>query len=227
MCTSSYALPTIELRLLDATIRQMLSKLLQISPTREPSIGIIFIFPNCDHALLASAQHLYLHEPLFRQSIDRLIAEHHLPFDPLFAVEDNLTTFLCQYAIAQIWLDLGVSPQFVVGRGVGEYVAATIARVVSVADAIRLVRCELMEFKRVIDSIVFNNNNDCSIKLLTPNDALIDANYWIKQQSGTHVEYGTSVDAIRLKYPPSYTHQHRLQFFRQHSHFNLSPPTII
>lgn len=55
--------------------------------------------------------------------------------------------FAVDYALAQLWLARGVEPAGMIGHSLGEYVAATVARVMDVVDAIRLVaeRARLMD----------------------------------------------------------------------------------
>jgi acyl transferase domain-containing protein/thioesterase domain-containing protein len=47
--------------------------------------------------------------------------------------------FACNWAIAQLWLSWGVTPRAVLGHSLGEYVAACLAGVFSLDDAVRLV----------------------------------------------------------------------------------------
>jgi acyl transferase domain-containing protein len=44
-----------------------------------------------------------------------------------------------EYALAQLWLSWGIRPSVVMGHSVGEYVAATIAGVFSLADGLKLI----------------------------------------------------------------------------------------
>ena len=55
--------------------------------------------------------------------------------------------FVTEYAMARQWMKWGIRPEAVMGHSMGEYVAATIAGVFSLKDALRLVakRGELME----------------------------------------------------------------------------------
>jgi malonyl CoA-acyl carrier protein transacylase len=47
--------------------------------------------------------------------------------------------FTVEYAIARLWLSLGVTPDAIVGHSMGEYVAACLAGVFSLEDALRLI----------------------------------------------------------------------------------------
>jgi amino acid adenylation domain-containing protein len=47
--------------------------------------------------------------------------------------------FVVEYALAQLWLAWGVRPQALIGHSIGEYVAATLAGVFALADALALV----------------------------------------------------------------------------------------
>jgi acyl transferase domain-containing protein/acyl carrier protein len=47
--------------------------------------------------------------------------------------------FTVEYALAQIWIEWGVQPQAVIGHSIGEYVAACVAGVFSLEDALTLI----------------------------------------------------------------------------------------
>ena len=58
---------------------------------------------------------------------------------PLEAVETDAGRFAIQFAWAELWKGWGIRPAVVSGHGIGEYVAACVAGVVNVADALRVV----------------------------------------------------------------------------------------
>jgi acyl transferase domain-containing protein len=113
------------------------------------------------------AQGLYDDEPVFRAEIDRCAAAL-IPLigldvrDLLFgegARREGASTklrqtaftqpalFAIEYALAQLWMARGVVPAAMIGHSVGEYVAACVAGVMSLDDALRLVatRGQLMQ----------------------------------------------------------------------------------
>lgn len=47
--------------------------------------------------------------------------------------------FTIEYAVARLWMDLGLEPQAIVGHSMGEYVAACLAGVLSLEDSLRLI----------------------------------------------------------------------------------------
>ena len=51
----------------------------------------------------------------------------------------NLSLFVTEYALAKLWMHWGVKPAAMLGHSLGEYVAACLAGVFSLADALRLI----------------------------------------------------------------------------------------
>jgi acyl transferase domain-containing protein len=129
---------------------------------RDCAQATVFMFPGqgSQHADMAAG--LYQEEPVFRESLDlcaglaqkecgadlrdiifaaslgpagcseaiRFLDETQYAQPALFSVE---------YALAQLWHSLGVLPSLIIGHSLGEYVAACIAGVFTLEDALRLV----------------------------------------------------------------------------------------
>lgn len=133
----------------------------KVLPTAAPTSAppIVFLFSGGGTQYVNMARGIYEAEPTFRAVVDRC-AEILQPTlkadlrDYLFptaraeaeaAEKLRRTTyalpalFTVEYALAQQWLAWGVQPQSMVGHSLGEYVAACIAGVFSLADALALV----------------------------------------------------------------------------------------
>ena len=126
---------------------------------RSPSIA--FLFPGQGVPYAGMAQTLYETQPVFRQAVERCDDLLRGEFDrPLVSVllagnhvEDTADTghtqtaiFTLDYALFELWRSWGIEPSAVVGHSLGEYVAACVAGVMSLEDALRLVaiRARLM-----------------------------------------------------------------------------------
>lgn len=119
--------------------------------------SIAFMFPGQGAQYANMGKELYETEPIFRQQVDRCceILKLHLGLDlrSLFyphefeAAAEKLkqthiaqpALFVIEYALAQLWMSWGVHPQAAIGHSIGEYVAACLAGVFSVEDALALV----------------------------------------------------------------------------------------
>ena len=123
---------------------------------------IAFLFSGQGAQYPGMARELYESEPVFRQVLDQCIAL----LDPLLDTpllplilgthsDDDLLNdtaftqpalFAVEYALAALWKTWGVEPAVVMGHSVGEYVAACIAGVFTLNDAVRLIaaRARLM-----------------------------------------------------------------------------------
>ncbi len=118
---------------------------------------VAFLFPGQGAQHHAMGAQLYRDEPIFRHHVDEacdLLAHNHgLELrDVLFAGTANpddsrlnqtaLTQpalFVTCYALARLWQEWGIKPSVLVGHSVGEYVAACLAGVFNLADALSLV----------------------------------------------------------------------------------------
>ncbi|MBW3549723.1 MAG: amino acid adenylation domain-containing protein [Proteobacteria bacterium] len=122
-------------------------------PTRQSDV--VFMFPGQGATYPGMGQDLYRTEPVFRAAIDecaQILAEGQDGFDlreRLFDEDPEAllptaimqpATFAIEYALAQVWMKRhGIVPAAMVGHSVGEFVAATLAGVFALPDALRLV----------------------------------------------------------------------------------------
>ena len=124
---------------------------------RKPSV--IFLFTGQGSQYVGMAKDLYDSEPRFREPMDRCcdILRPYLGFDlrdvlypPAEAIDaatERFTQtgvtqpalFVVEYALAHVWMDWGIRPAAMTGHSIGEYVAACLAGVFSLEDALPLV----------------------------------------------------------------------------------------
>jgi acyl transferase domain-containing protein/acyl carrier protein len=127
--------------------------------TQQERYTTIFMFPGQGSQYVNMGKKLYETEPVFREWIDRCcqLLEPELGLDLRGLIypadgECNTATdrlkqttiaqpaiFTVEYALAQLWISWGIKPEAAIGHSIGEYVAATIAGVFSLEDALHLV----------------------------------------------------------------------------------------
>jgi acyl transferase domain-containing protein len=130
--------------------------------------SIVFMFSGQGAQYVNMAQELHQTEPTFRDQVDLCcdLLKPHLGLDlravlypsegtdlELAAEQLKQTAitqpalFVIEYALAQLWQEWGIEPRAMVGHSIGEYVAACLAGVFSLEDALSLVavRGQLMQ----------------------------------------------------------------------------------
>ena len=137
--------------------------------------GVAFLFPGQGAQYVNMALGLYQNEPVFRHTLDRccelLLPLLQLDLRSILYPElagsnqrsleqaslllqqtawSQPAIFVTEYALAQLWLSLGILPVAMAGHSIGEYVAACLSGVFSLEDALTLVaeRGRLMQSLR-------------------------------------------------------------------------------
>jgi phthiocerol/phenolphthiocerol synthesis type-I polyketide synthase E len=121
---------------------------------------VVFMFPGQGAQYVNMAKGLYDHEPVFKKEVDECarLLRPHLGFDlcdvlypgphgDVAASTARLTQtevtqpalFVIEYALARLWMEWGLQPHAMIGHSIGEYVAACLAGVFSLEDALALV----------------------------------------------------------------------------------------
>ncbi|MFM0286809.1 amino acid adenylation domain-containing protein [Paraburkholderia megapolitana] len=95
-------------------------------------MGFSFGFDSQEPGVADIARELHATESHFRAAFDRCAV-------PLSALDTDAGRFAIDFAWAELWKAWGIQPYVVSGHGIGAYVAACVAGVMSVADALRLV----------------------------------------------------------------------------------------
>ena len=119
---------------------------------------VAFLFPGQGSQFVGMGKSLYDSERVFRETVDTCaaIVRPLLGLDLRDAIFSGAETeaghalleqtsitqpalFVTEFALAALWQAWGVTPQTMIGHSVGEYVAAAVAGVMSLEDALRLV----------------------------------------------------------------------------------------
>jgi amino acid adenylation domain-containing protein len=125
---------------------------------------VVFMFSGQGSQYVNMARELYQNESIFREHVDKCaeILKPHLSLDLRKVIYPNAeqitkqleqtaiaqpALFVIEYALAQLWMVWGIHPVAMIGHSIGEYVAACLAGVFSLEDALALVaaRGQLMQ----------------------------------------------------------------------------------
>lgn len=186
--------------------------LLNQSPIKQLPGETVFVFPGQGAQYLKMGIELYNSELVFRNAINEC-AELLKNFldkdirDIIYADESNLQAsidlndtkytqpalFVTEYALAKLWMSWGIQPSILCGHSIGEYVAAHLAGVFLLEDALKIivtrgllvsklpkgsmlsVRAQVSEIKEILPgelSIAAINSE--SLCVVSGNDAVVD-----------------------------------------------------
>ncbi|MDQ1592163.1 MAG: hypothetical protein QOG71_2790 [Pyrinomonadaceae bacterium] len=129
------------------------------STTQPARPRVVMMYPGQGAQYVNMGRGLYESQPVFRREVDACaeLLKAHLGLDlrgllyptaaEVEAVAPQLNeTFIAQpalfvieYALTKLWMELGVRPDAFIGHSIGEYVAACVAGVFSLEDALKLV----------------------------------------------------------------------------------------
>ena len=117
-----------------------------------------FLFPGQGSQYLQMGKTLYDNEIVYREAIDRcaelLMADLKLDIRDIIFPETNSNEaekslrntfytqpalFVTEYALAQLWMSWGIKPTLLCGHSVGEFVAAHLAGVFNLKDALKVI----------------------------------------------------------------------------------------
>ncbi len=131
--------------------------------------SVVFMFPGGGAQYVQMGLDLYRTERAFREQVDLCsgLLEESLGYDlreSLYPAADRLeevagrfkqtsvalpALFVVEYALARLWMEWGVRPESMIGHSLGEYVAACLAGVFSLEDALALVVLRGRLFERL------------------------------------------------------------------------------
>lgn len=128
---------------------------------------VAFMFSGQGSQYINMGRELYASEIIFREQVDYCceLLKPHLQLDLRTVLYPNTDVaqaatqklqqtaitqpalFVIEYALAKLWMAWGIRPQIMIGHSIGEYVAATLAGVFSLEDALFIVatRGKLMQ----------------------------------------------------------------------------------
>jgi acyl transferase domain-containing protein/glutamate-1-semialdehyde aminotransferase len=124
---------------------------------RGPAAPVAFMFPGQGSQFVNMGCRMYRVNSVFREHFDRcaeIVSQDNGPdlrsiiFPPPSTQASSVidetacaqpAIFVIEYALAQLWLSLGIVPSMMIGHSVGEFVAACLAGVMSLDDALDLI----------------------------------------------------------------------------------------
>ncbi|WP_324672448.1 polyketide synthase [Hymenobacter sp. GOD-10R] len=130
----------------------------EISSLKARPDEVVFLFPGQGSQYLNMGRTLYENETVYRQAVDECaeLLQAHIDTDIRQIIfpeanspesEDRLKNtrytqpalFVTEYAVAKLWMSWGITPSIFCGHSIGEFVAAHLAGIFTLADALLLI----------------------------------------------------------------------------------------
>ncbi len=193
-------------------LQDLTAKLTSLQPTdvatsfykpKEPEV--VFLFSGAEAGYINVGRELYQIEPTFRKEVDRCfeILAPLLKMDPRSIIYPDSSqmgtaeaqfsqpgiqralTFVIDYALAKLWLEWEVEPGLMMGKDVGEYVAACLAGVFSLEDALLLVSADETVLRQKMSSNSLREPKIPFISTVTgtriTGSEAVDPDYWMRR----------------------------------------------
>lgn len=112
---------------------------------------VVFLFTGSGSQYPGMFKEYYAENPIFKKYVDQCVSiyNEYSDEDLLSVIFSNnervhevcftqIALFVVEYALAMTWMSYGVSPNYLIGHSTGEYVAACLAEVFTLKDAVHL-----------------------------------------------------------------------------------------
>ncbi|NEP72545.1 MAG: acyltransferase domain-containing protein [Okeania sp. SIO2G4] len=192
---------------------EILQQLVNIEIPAESTVKpkIAFLFSGVDSQYINMGRQLFDTQPIFRKTLERcdeiiqpyfkesllqiLYPEvEEVTSKDLDETYSKIALFSIEYALAELWKSWGIEPDVVMGEDVGEYVAACVAGVFSLEDALKLIAKQQMpsEINYSPPSIGFISH--MTGKLATRGE-IATPDYW-QQETQNQINFSANIETL-------------------------------
>ena len=163
-------------------------------PSLMSSPKVAFLFPGEPLESGNWGENLYKQSPVFKAAIDecdRLLSSQFPSSIAQFLYSPSeesqpehqpirrSSIFALEYALCQLWMSWGIEPDLLFGHDVGEYVAACVAGVFSLEDALRLITADSTNLTSIAQEIVYSPPHIPILAIAQSHPPISTPDYWI------------------------------------------------